>query len=695
MRRLKASLLTIFTILALSTVTPSIAYAAPLAVSDKDWQYVNGNSWAWNYSPQKQITKDNVNQLEVKWLFPVGQKALAPAVLRTTGLIEGATTPPIVRNGRVFIETNWLRVYALDAKTGKQLWVNDYTLNITEISARIPAVIGRSTHLHGFRYWEGGNALLVGGPLCDFYGVDADTGERVFYVPDLCTNVPGMIHKYVSIIPGGGNEIATYEKGRQFIIYEPGGRGGAILAGRAFVAGVDMDTHKVAWRIFLQPPHDRPEPEWALKNCDIGWFPLGVSCSDAVAKWGRDALMYDWQSNPGQPMNGFNGVSSSWGQSVVDEDTGILYLPSTGNQSPYTNVTFRPGPNLYGSTIIAIDLNKGQMVWWLQPYPHDPWDWDCNWSGILVDHPDLGKIYAKGCKDGILYVVDASTGKPLYYVDILEDHPYYKGMRTIHIPNPAEDSKQLIYRDADGKEYRYTWAEWLKLKWPGYPGNPSIHMIPGIANGPFATDMSYDPETDTLFHYTGMLPWTIVEQYPIVEGERIWRAAINFPHNTSIVARDLATGKIKWATPPLNTGGQLIRGHMLITGGMVVSPQPDGFLRFYDEENGKLLREMNLGSMLVTGVTTGQDADGKQKIFGIIGQTSQLTYYSSTIPGTVFAIGLSERPAAAVRTTTVTTTLVTKVTETVGLPAEVTYAAVTIAVIAIIAAAIVVARRRP
>ncbi|MCL4437282.1 MAG: hypothetical protein M1503_08295 [Thaumarchaeota archaeon] len=744
----KLTLYIVLTTLCFSAFIPALVYAAPLGITAKDWEHTNGGSWAGNYSPQTTITKDNVNNLEVKWIFPVSQRALGPKGIQGTGLIEGANTPPIVRNGKVYAQTNWLRLYSLDAASGKLLWMYDYSANVTALTTRDPVVIGGSTHSHGFRYWEAGNMILQGGPLCDFYGVDADTGKQKFYVADLCNNIPGSIYKYVSIIPGGGHEIATYEKGKQFIIYFPGGRGGAILAGRAFVAGINMDNYQTAWRVYLNPPYDKAEPDWALQYCDVGYFPYGVSCSDVVKMFGQDALKYDWQKEPGKPMNGFNGVSSGWGQPVVDEDTGTVYIPSTGNQSPYTNVTFRPGPNLYGSTILAIDLNKGSIKWWLQPLSHDPWDYDCNWGGILADVPGTGKVFAKGCKEGILYVMNAATGKPVYWVDIMKDNPQPMGKRTIEVPDPSTTTPKVLYKDSTGKEYSYTFAEWIKLPWPGYPDNPQIPMNPIILNGAFQIDMSYDPATQTLFHYYASGGQSILKQNPIIEGKGIWSSKTDNPHNTTIVARDITTGKIKWEIPPLPYN---VRGHLLITGGMVVSPLTDGYIRFYDESTGKTLREMNLGSTLVTGVTTGQDSKGDQKIFGIIGQTTQIGIVE---PGTVFALGLSSNNAgggATPQTTTVTTTATTttttvstsattvtttapaktvtttsattvtatqsaqtqtktttitssapaqtttvtsSITQNTGLPSEVTYGAVGVAVIALIAAAALAMRKK-
>src|SRR3989304_1591492 len=273
-----------------------------------------------------------------------------------------------------------------------------------------------------------------------------------------------------------------------------------------------MDNYQTIWRVYLNPPYDKAEPDWALQYWDVGYSPYGLSCSDVVNRFGQDALKNDWQKEPGKAMNGFNGVSSGWGQIVVDEDTGLAYIPSTGNQSPYTNVTFRPGPNLYGSTILAIDLNKGALKWWLQPLPHDSWDYDCNWGGILADVKGIGKVFAKGCKEGILYVMDAATGKPAYWVDIMKDNPQPMGVRTIEIPDPSTTTPKVLYKDSTGKEYKYNFAEWIKLPWPGYPNNPQIAMNQPLITGAFQVDMSYDPATQTLFHYYASGGRTILKQ---------------------------------------------------------------------------------------------------------------------------------------------------------------------------------------
>src|SRR3989337_4577225 len=92
-RRYRVTNYTVLVILAFSAFIPALAYAAPLSNSDKDWQRVNGNSWAWNYSPQTQINKNNVKDLEVKWVQPIPGSANKPAGLRSVSLSEGISAP--------------------------------------------------------------------------------------------------------------------------------------------------------------------------------------------------------------------------------------------------------------------------------------------------------------------------------------------------------------------------------------------------------------------------------------------------------------------------------------------------------------------------------------------------------------------------------------------------------------------------
>ncbi len=748
--KIRASILTLLTILAFSIFTPAMVFAAPLATDAKDWQHVNGNSWAWNYSPETQITKDNVDQLEVKWLYPLESATTALPAIRAVTTSEGTSTPPIVTGGKVYVTTNFLRTIALDGATGKELWRYNYNINATDLQKRLPLKIG-SGHLHGFRYWAAGNALLVTGLACDFYGIDANTGKNSFWVKDLCKDIPGNLYPYSGgiEITSAQAEIATYEKGRLFIFILPGSMhsGGHAGDGRHTTLGINMDTKQIVWRVFSFPPEDVPTKDWALQECSTGWF-RDIPCSTVAAKAPQN-LEWDW-AQPGEKPSIYGGVTANWGQPVVDEDTGTLYT-QTGNQGPYTYVGFTPGPRLYGSTIMAIDMSNGKRLWWQQPMPRDMWDYDCNWSGMLIDSQTLGgKVYVKGCKEGRFFVLDTKTGKPIQMIDVINEQ-YQWGQITkagtlegwqggikYHTTDPLSNYDMKVIKAPENSTYC------------GVP----CEQYPAWANGIFATDMSYDPTTGTVYHYANGLQATIFSSggpdqpgwSPDKPNFYVGKYRLEIS-NTTLVARDLATGKVKWTKfYPL----YLQRSAMTITPDMVVTGFSDGYLRFFDKNTGQTLREMNLGSYLQIAFTTGQDAKGNQLIYSVLTQGSRA--HQLTAPGTVVGIGLSSSAAKAATTTMTTTatttavstttttsistttsattitttsattstitttsattvtstsattitsnapaqttTVVSSVTESTGLPSEVTYAAVGVAVIALIAAAVLAMRKK-
>ncbi len=695
----KATILTVFTILAFGTFLPALAYAAPLANDAKNWQYVNGNSWGQNYSPNTQINKNNVGNIEVKWVFPFSSKDLAPAAIRAIGVQEGVNTPPVVQDGIVYVTSNYLKTYAINAKTGATVWEHDYTFDVAAVNKSLPWAWGGllSSHIHGIRYWTGGDAILYEGMACDVVAINAKSGKESFRINDLCKDIPGSVYKYFAS-PNAQASIGTYEKGKQFIIVLPGQMHSTIYAGdsRHVTMGIDMNTKQVLWKVFSYPPQDVATKDWALQECDIGYFQT-FPCSDVAAK-NRAQLEWDW-AQPGQKPDIYGGVTANWGQMIVDEDTGILYT-QTGNQGPYTNVSTTPGPRLYGSTIMAIDMNAGKRIWWLQPFPHDPYDYDCNWGGVLAETKSIGKVYMKGCKEGRLYVMDAKTGKPIYMKDVLHEQITLGQISPLAGKEPKDGGIKFHLTDPYSDDMR----GW-KFITDGRVCNAPCEVYPHFFNGIFATDKTYDPTTDTLYHYANAFQVQVTKELPVVPGNNVVVTKERYNTNTSIIARDASTGAIKWNWF-YKTSAQ--RAALVVTSDLLFSGFTDGTMKFLDKANGKELGSVNLGAPIAIAPTTGQDSDGKQKIFVIAGITTIPQIFGAGYgpsgaiqPGVLVALGLNEKAATAstatvttTQSTVVTSTSATTVTETTGLPAEITYAVAAIAVIAIIAAAVLVMRKK-
>ncbi len=709
-RRYKISILTILTILSFSTFLPALAHAAPLAVSEKDWERVNGNSWAHNNSPQTQINKNNVRDLEVNWIFPIASSSQSAwmQALPVGFPADGSTTPPIVKNGIVYITTVGLKTIAIDAKSGKEVWSYQYTIDIEEIQKRVPIQVERP-HLHGIRYWAGQDALIVPGAACEWKVIDAKTGKEKFTIGPVCIDIPGSIYPYQTFTASNAvADVGVYEKGQMFITAIASNDGKTVKSGRSAIIGVDMNNpSRVIWRVFTMPPQDRPVDDWALQECDIGWF-YTIPCKEVREK-ARDNLMNDWQYKPGVVPHWTTGATANWGQTIVDEDTGYIYI-ATGDATPFPQIEYRTGPNLYSATLMAIDANTGKMKWWVQDAPRDPWDYDCNWNGLLIDDTRLGKVYVKGCKLGYLHVRNALTGEKIHYIDVLTRGQYDPKMGT------SLRSEHFGSKGPLNPLSKFEMKE-LKIK-TQHPAPPVFTVKPTFLHGSFGSDISYNK--GAIFHYvqSGGVSFSkhLFPDDPVEakEGAGFWSQMdfISIQANATLVARDLVTGNVKWMHFYPNTG---VRAYPTITGGIVILPLPDGHMRLLDEDNGRLLREINLGAAMVIGSTVGKDSDGNSKIFVLVGASGMgfaAGFMSPAVPGSLVSIGLSERAAQA-QTTTVTTTATTattttvistqpaktttvtsQITESVGLPSEVTYAAVAVAVIAIIAAAVLTTRRK-
>lgn len=633
MPNINISLIVIILILSFSTLMPIVAYSEPLANTEEDWQYVNGNSWGWNYSPQNQIKRNNIHSLEVMWVYPIDSISSSLIQNNLINFQEGTNTPPIVHDGKVFITSNYLRTYAIDAKDGSELWRHDYEIDPEVVQERLDIQFAYwlTSHVHSIRYWENGDVILYQGMACDIIGIDANDGTTKFHIEDLCKDIPGNLYSYRTT-PTSIANVGTWEAGQQFIVVFPGLMHSSpyLGDGRHVMMGVSMNPpYEILWKVFSYPEHGVPDKDWALKECDIGFF-RDVPCSDVAAE-NLEQLEWDW-AFPDEPPSIYGGVTSNWGQPIIDEDTGILYT-QTGNQGPYSNVTMTPGPRLYGSTIMAIDLNQGVRKWWLQPFPHDLYDYDCNWSGILAEIPQLiqgrdEKVYIKGCKEGIIYVMNAATGEPIVTYDVIDDQIEWGQISPEAGLGPEEGGVRYHKTDLFGDDMR-TWNFITDGK---YSSGYSL-LYPFWIHGIFGSDMSYDPTTKTLFYYANAIYGNVTQESPYVSA-KLTKANPVTPWNATIVARDLKTGEVKWRWFYPDSAQ---RSHLVVLDDMVFSGFTDGSLKFFkkagtdddienEDEGERLIRTINVGSPIVTGPTTGQDSDGNQKIFVIKENTNLITW---------------------------------------------------------------------
>ena len=374
------------------SLTTSVLPAQPapartFTTATGEWPSYSGDTRGSRYSPLDQITAANFSTLEVAWRFKTD--ALGP---RPEFKLEG--TPLMV--GGVIYTTGGTRraVVALDAATGELLWMHSENEGARGAAAPRP-LSGR-----GLAYWTDGRSarILYMTPGYRLIALDASTGAKVLSFGD--SGVVDLKKDMDSpILP----DLETGEIGyqgapvvaRDVIIigaaFREGGSPKSMRNNKGDIRGFDVRTGKRLWTFHTIP-----------RKGEFG---------------------YDTWLNGSAETAGNTGV---WTQITVDEELGLVYLPVESPTGDYYG-GHRPGDNLYGESLVCVDLRTGVRKWHYQIVRHPIWDFDLASAPILADITVGGraiKSVAVPTKQGILYVFDRVTGKPVWP---FEDRPVEKG----------------------------------------------------------------------------------------------------------------------------------------------------------------------------------------------------------------------------------------------------------------------------
>ncbi|MGA7995612.1 MAG: PQQ-binding-like beta-propeller repeat protein, partial [Bradyrhizobium sp.] len=290
----------------------------------------NGNYAQTRFYPAKQIDRDNVKNLHVAWIFQTDVK-------------ESLETSPIVVDGVMFVTTSFSHVYALDAKTGEQLW--HYNHKMGPITTYCCGPNNRGVQVLGdLVYLATLDAKLI--------ALNAKTGE-VVWKTDIADPEQGYSE---TMAP-------TVIKDKVLI-----GTNGGEYGIRGFLRAYDAKTGKLLWNFDTIP--EKSVGVWATKDATGRDMHRNIQAEkDQLAKTG----------DPYQKLGG--GV---WQNPAVDLATNRIYFV-VGNPSPDLDGSVRPGDNLYTDSLVSLDLDTGKYVCHFQYIAHDVWDLDAVSPPVLVD----------------------------------------------------------------------------------------------------------------------------------------------------------------------------------------------------------------------------------------------------------------------------------------------------------------------
>ena len=613
---------------------------------ENNWEYINHNVRGTNYSPQNQINAENVHMLELKWTYPI------PPAVELNGqegisLTEGSMTPPLVINGTVYFTTNMRDTYAINSSTGGLKWINTWDVDWQEVYRKLP-ITGGALHVHGLNLING--KLFPSTVACSILALNPEDGEVDFELNDTCRHIEGNNYNW-DLYEGPGLCGLSSHPGLEYSnIYVTQICGAdSNWGGRAFIDGYDLnsDPPERVWRTFLAPPGEG-DPEWALRECDKGWFfsypewketgRMGIPCNEVP----RENLINDW----GVPKHYTSSVAAIWGQMALDQETGIIYF-GTGNQGGWPNQTHVTGPNLYSGATLAVDAKSGEIIWWYQQVVRDMVEGDISWNTVLTEltiNGERKKAIIKYSVTGLLWALDAATGEPLWIYESpmlksrVDSDGVVRGRTSGHPCIGCDPETQDGYWNNVMSHY-----DMQEKKWLNYPSKDWFYIIPLRAG---EADIAYN-EKEEIVILPLSLGWDASAKAGNHKGIGVppGEYNLNYPkqtQNTTILAIDANTGEEIWS---YFIDGVAYRGGIIATEDLAIIPAADGNLYILNAITGELLHKIFLNTPLTTQPTIGRNSDGEFQIYVINGgrgreEIGGLSH--NQIPGSLIALGISE-----------------------------------------------------
>jgi quinoprotein glucose dehydrogenase len=335
----------------------SVAIASPLAQaqSRKSWLDYAGGADSSHYFPLSGINKSNVGQLEVAWQYKEG----------------GAGFNPIVAGNQIYVLTQTNALAALDATTGKEIWIH---ANLAGITAR------------GVNYWESKDhkdRRLIFSINSFLQEIDANTGKSIATFGD-----EGVVNLREGLDrdPNSLARVMSNTPGKVFedVVILGSAPGESFLTPPGDIRAYNVITGKLAWQF-----HTVPLP--------------GEYGADTIPKDGRKYI----------------GAANVWGEFTLDDKRGIIFFP-TGSMTYDFYGADRVGADLFGNCLIALDARTGKRLWHFQTVHHDLWDYDNVSAPQLITMKKDGKTIdavALAGKTGFLYVFDRVTGQPVWPIE--------------------------------------------------------------------------------------------------------------------------------------------------------------------------------------------------------------------------------------------------------------------------------------
>ena len=580
--------------------------ASPAGNAPDDWPYYGHDAGGMRYSPLAQITRENVAQLKVAWVFHTGDISDGTGGRKRSGF----ETTPLLVEGTLYLTTPFNRVIALDPESGIQRWTYD-----------------PKTQLN----WDYGDGLINRGvatwlepvPPAEKPGKpDRPRRRRIFEATldarlialDAATGTP------CSDFGKGGQvslrDVARYIPGQYHMTSPPTVIDDLVVVGSAIDDNSRVDMPSGVVRAF--------------------------DARSGALRWSWEPLPPNQKSDPANSSANKwrTGAGNVWSVMVADPERHLIFVP-TGSASPDYYGGLRPGDNKWANSIVALRAKTGEMAWGFQLVHHDLWDYDTAAPPLLATLEHNGQklpVVIQGNKTGFLYVLNRETGAPVFPV---EERPVPQSDVPGEVTSPTQPfplappplvPQKFSAHDAWAitsaeRDPCYNRLEVLRNEGVFTP--PSLRgtlITPGNVGGMNWSGYAFDPNRSLLFVNVNNMPAKVrlipraeFEDYKhrTEEGEYtaqagtpygVFRSFLRAPSGLPcspppwgmLTAVDMLEGKIRWQVPlgslqglvrseaPIPAGTPSLGGPIVTAGGLVfIAGTFDPFIRAFDVETGK------------------------------------------------------------------------------------------------------------
>ncbi|MDA7826701.1 PQQ-dependent methanol/ethanol family dehydrogenase [Rhodobacteraceae bacterium] len=501
------------------------------------------------YSPLETLNKDNVKKLVPAWAFSLGGEKQ-----------RGQETQPLVYDGIMYITGSYSRIYAIDVKTGDELW--QYDARLPEGILPCCDVINRGAAIYG-------DNVIFGTLDARLVALNRKTGD-VVWNKKIADYKAGYSYTAAPLIVNG--LVITGNSGGEFGIVGE-------------VQARDAETGETVWT--------RPVIEGHMGTLNGKESTMTGTLN---ATWPGDM----WKT----------GGGATWLGGSYDIETDTLVF-GAGNPAPW-NSWLRDagqnndgtGDNLYAASRIGIDPHTGDIKWHFQTTPREGWDYDGVNEVVAYTDRSGNKRYATADRNGYFYVLNREDGKFVRGAPFVKDISWSSGLDENGRPIFVEENRPgNPSAAADGGK------------------GETIFASPSFLGGKNWMPMAFSQKTGNFYvpsNEWGMDIWN--EPVTYKKGAAYLGSGFTIKpnyedHIGSLKAIDPDTGDVKWE---FKNNAPLWGGVMTTAGGLVFTGTPEGKFIAFDDETGDILWSFQTGSGIV-GQPITWEQDGEQYVTVVSG----------------------------------------------------------------------------